>query len=78
MTSGEKSYSVFGPMKKAAILISDIPKGGILRLKDIKFVRTKEISDMSQLDVISSIGKKISRNLKKGSILMSKYFFRIK
>jgi N,N'-diacetyllegionaminate synthase len=78
MTSGEKSYSVFGPMKKAAMLISDIPKGSILRLKDIKFIRTKEISDMSQLDVINSIGKKISNNLKKGSILMSKYFIRNK
>jgi N,N'-diacetyllegionaminate synthase len=78
MTSGERSYSVFGPMKKAAMLISDIPKGSILRLKDIKFIRAKEISDMSQLDVINSIGKKISNNLKKGSILMSKYFIRIK
>jgi len=39
----------------------------------IKFVRTKEISDMSQVDVIKSIGKKINNNLENGAILMNKY-----
>ena len=65
MNSGEKSYSVFGPMKKAAILNSNIQKGNILKLSHIKFLRTKELSDMSQLDVINSIGKEISCDLKK-------------
>jgi len=39
----------------------------------IKFVRTKEISDMSQVDVVKSIGKKINKNLENGTILMNKY-----
>ena len=74
MNSGEESYSVFGPMKKAAILNSNIKKGNILKLSHIKFLRTKGISDMSQLDVINSIGKKISHDLKKGTLLMNKFF----
>ena len=74
MNSGELNYSIFGPMKKAAIFNEDISEGNILTLNVIKFIRTKEVSDMSQLDVIKSIGKKIVKNLKKGSVLMNKHF----
>ena len=74
MNSGELSYSIFGPMKKAAIFNADISEGSILTLDIIRFTRTKEVSDMSQLDVINSIGKKISKNLKKGSVLMNNHF----
>ena len=74
MNSGELNYSTFGPMKKAAIFNADISEGNILTMDVIKFIRTKEVSDMSQLDVINSIGKKISKNLKKGSVLMNNHF----
>ena len=60
-------------MKKAAVLKMDISKGDILTLEMIKFIRTKEISDMSQVDVVKSIGKKINKNLENGTILMNKY-----
>ena len=74
MNSGEISYSIFGPMKKAAKQTCSVKRGDILKLSDIKFIRTKEISDMTQLDVLNSIGKKIKTDLKRGSVLMSKYF----
>ena len=74
MNSGELSYSVFGPMKKAAVLKLDKLKGNKLKLSDIKFTRTKEVSDMSQMDIINSIDKTISRDLKKGTVLTSKHF----
>lgn len=74
MNSGEKAYSIFGPMKKAAVFNVDVLEGNILKLDMIKFLRTKEISDMSQLDVIKSIGKKIIKDVKKGTILMNRYF----
>lgn len=77
MNLGERNYSIFGPMKKAGVLTSDIQKGNLLKLRDIKFIRTKEISDMSQIDVINSIGKIIGNDLKKGTILMKKYFIGI-
>jgi len=73
MNEGEKNYSVFGPMKKAAVIISNMSKGDILKLINIKFIRTKEISDMSQLDVIQSFGKKITRDLKAGTVLKTKH-----
>ena len=73
MNKGELSYSVFGPMKKAAVLKKDISKGDILKLDMIKFIRTKEISDISQVGVVKSIGKRINKNLENGTILMNKY-----
>ena len=74
MNAGELSYSVYGPMKKTAVLTSSMSKGKIFTLNKIKFIRTKEISDMSQLDVINSVGKKILKDLKNGTVLMSNCF----
>jgi N,N'-diacetyllegionaminate synthase len=74
MNPGELSYSVFGPMKKAAVLNFNISKGDTITLDQIRFRRTREISDMSQLDVINSIGKKIEMDLKKETVLMTKHF----
>ena len=73
MNKGELNYSIFGPMKKAAVLKIDILEGDILTLEMIKFIRTKEVSNMSQTDVIKSIGKKINKNLENGTILMNEY-----
>jgi len=77
MNEGEKTYSIFGPMKKAAVITSNLSKGDILKLINIKFTRTKEISDMSQLDVINSIGKKFCNDIGKGTVLMNKYFIEV-
>lgn len=74
MNPGETRYSVFGPMKKAAVLISNISKGDILKLSYIRFKRTKDTSDMSQLDIINSFGKKICNDLNSGTVLMKKHF----
>ena len=74
MNAGELKYSIFGPMKKAAVLKINISKGSILTLDKIKFIRIKEVSDMSQMDVIKSIGMKVNQNLKKENVLMHKYF----
>lgn len=74
MNKGEKEYSIFGPMKKAAVFRKDIKQGSIMSENMIKFLRTKEVSDMSQLDIYKSIGKKIIQKVKKGTLLMNKYF----
>ena len=74
MNARELSYYVYGPMKKAAVLTANMSKGNIFTLNKIKFIRTKEISDMSQLDIINSEGKKILNDLKNGTVLMSNYF----
>ena len=73
MNEGEKNYSIFGPMKKAAVFKKNIKKGSNLSEEMIKFLRTKEVSDMSQLDILNSIGKKLIKDVKKGTLLMNKY-----
>jgi N,N'-diacetyllegionaminate synthase len=73
MNKGELNYSIYGPMKKAAVLKVDISKGNIFSLDMIKFIRTNEISNMSQVDVVKSVGKKINQNLKNGTTLMNEH-----
>ena len=76
LNSGEKKYSKFGPMKKAAILKRSVRKGEKLSLDKIKFQRTGEITDLSQLDVINGCGCEILESLPKGSLLYSKHLKR--
>jgi sialic acid synthase SpsE len=73
MNKGELSYSIYGPMKKAAVLRKKAIKGDVLSLEMINFIRTKKVSDMSQVDVIQSIGKTINQNLDLGTTLMNEF-----
>jgi N,N'-diacetyllegionaminate synthase len=73
MNKGELDYSIFGPMKKAAVLKKDVKKGEVLSLSMVNFIRTKEISDMSQTDVIQAIGKIINRDINFGTTLMNEF-----
>ncbi len=72
MNEGEQAYSTFGVMKKAAILKQDLQKGDVLKLDDLAFKRTGQQSDLSQLEVINSIGNKITSNLKGGHCINRK------
>ena len=74
MNAGELSYSVFGPMKKAAKLVVEIKKGDVFSKNMIKFIRTDTVSDMSQLDIVQSFGKKIKHDMKSGELLMHDSF----
>lgn len=74
MNKGEMSYSVFGPMKKAAILKRDIKRGEIFKIKDIVFKRTSQISDLSQLEAINLNGFKIKKGVKRGETLKKNNF----
>ena len=56
------------------VLNLDLKKNDVLKLNNIKFIRTKNLSDMSQLDIIKSFGKKISKDLAKGTVLVKKHF----
>lgn len=69
MNQGEKSYSTFGAMKKAAILNKDVKIGDTLLIDNFDFKRTGQSSDLSQVDVLESIGKVFTRDLSKGHCL---------
>jgi len=74
MNKGELSYSVFGPMKKAAVLKKNVKKGDVFSLGMIKFIRIKKVSDMSQINVIQSVGKVIKQDIGLGAVLMHEFF----
>jgi len=73
LNEGEKKYSVFGPMKKAAILTKDLKAGQKLDKDMLAFKRTGQISDMSQVEALQSIGKEITKDRKAGKVLMRDY-----
>ncbi len=74
MNKGEEAYSTFGKMKKAAILAEDVSKGDKLQLEHIRFKRTGQNSDLSQVDVIKRIGKTFTKDIGRGSTLNQQDF----
>jgi len=74
LNDGEKAYSVFGPMKMAPIAKKNISKGELLTNSHIDFYRTKEVSEMSQIDIIRMIGNAVSENISKGQIFKWSHF----
>ena len=74
MNTGEKEYSIYGPMKKAGILVEHVEKGSIFKKEQVTFKRTAEISDLSQIEVLNNIGSFFSNSLKVGSILNKRDF----
>ena len=73
LNEGEKVYSIFGPMKKAALMNRDIKSGEVFDLSMVDFKRTSQISDLSQIEVIQSVGKIIKNNLNINDVLLKKY-----
>lgn len=74
MNKGEEAYSTFGKMKKAAVLVEDVSKGDQLKLEHIRFKRTGQNSDLSQVDVIRRIGRTFTKNLSRGSTINQQDF----
>ena len=74
MNKGEEEYSTFGKMKKAAVLVADVTKGDKLKLEHIRFKRTGQNSDLSQVDVIRRIGRTFTKNLSRGSTINQRDF----
>jgi len=70
LNEGEKSYSKSGINKKAAILNKSVKKDEILTDHCFDFKRTQQFSDLSQLEVLASIGKKFSTNLLEGHCIV--------
>lgn len=70
LNKGEESYSSYGIMKKAAILNKDVKAGNELNLEDFNFKRTGNTSDLSQVEILNSLGKKIKTDLLKGHCIV--------
>lgn len=74
LNDAEKAYSFYGPMKMAALVKTDLKEGHIFSLKDFFFKRTKEQTDLSQIDIINLIGKPLTKKISKNDILNSSHF----
>jgi len=74
MNQGEIAYSIFGPMKKAAVFGSNVKKGDVFSKEMIKFRRTENISDMSQINIIQAFGKVLAENVRVGQVVMHSSF----
>ena len=74
MNKGEIEYSIFGPMKKAAIFKQNVQAGQILELDMFNFKRTIQKSNLSQIQALDSIGRKLIEDVSKGQVLLQKHF----
>lgn len=73
LNKGEQDYSIFGPMKKAAMLTKDLNAGQEFERDMLAFRRTGQISDLSQVEAIESTGKVVNCDLSKDQVLLSSH-----
>lgn len=73
MNKGEQDYSIYGPMKKAGLFKKDVASGQKLNMDMLNFKRTGQISDLSQVDVLQSMGKEITTGIKKDQVFMREH-----
>jgi len=67
----EKEYCQIGLMKKAGILSRDVKAGDKHSTADIEFKRVKDNTDLSLVDLIRKTGNVYTKDLSKGSLLIS-------
>jgi len=65
----EQSYSTYGIMKMAAIAKFELKKGDVLSMDKIHFCRTSQVTSMSQVDLLKSIGLELVKDIKLGQII---------
>ena len=74
LNAGERNYSVFGPMKKAAFLCFPLKKGELLLKSHLAFKRTSQIADLSQIEALELIGLPAKSDLEENTLLSKKMF----
>jgi N,N'-diacetyllegionaminate synthase len=74
LNKGEAEYSIYGPMKKAALSIRDVQLGQTLDKNMLAFKRTGRVSDISQVEALQYLGKKIAKSIKSDDLIMRKHF----
>lgn len=64
LNKAEKEYSLFGPMKMAALAKHNLNKGDKIDLQDFHFCRTSQLSGLSQLDFLKVTGSILVEGIK--------------
>ena len=73
LNSGEKAYSIFGPMKMAGLASKHLRKGSKLKLEDFNFCRTSQITTMSQIAMVNSVGKVLADDIELNNVIDIKH-----
>ena len=73
LNSAEKKYSLYGPMKMAAMASRDLNIGDELSINDLYFSRTSQVSDISQVEILKAVGKKLIKEVKVNKVLSSNH-----
>lgn len=71
LNEAEKSYSVYGPMKKTIILGRSVSKSDIVNVNDFEYKRTSKVSDVQVNQFTNGSEHTYSADLKAGHILSS-------
>ena len=75
LNAGEQQYGRIGPMKKAPILASGVQQEEAVTLDKISFKRTKQETDLSQLDVIKAAENRaiFAEDISEGTVLFNQH-----
>jgi N,N'-diacetyllegionaminate synthase len=73
LNAAEQKYSSYGPMKMAALANRNLNQGEELTINNLRFCRTSQNSDMSQIDILKAIGNKLSKDLQANQVICSKH-----
>jgi N,N'-diacetyllegionaminate synthase len=74
LSPDERKYRQFGIMKSLALSVRKIKAGTELHPDMIRFVRTSQSSNMSQLDVEQNLGKLMNSDIPPGTPIEHKHF----
>ena len=77
LNKGEQDYSIFGPMKKAAMLKKDLKAGQELERDMLTFKRTGQISDLSQVQALQLTKNTVNRDIKAGQVLLGNHLKKV-
>ena len=69
LNDAEKRYSLYGPMKMAAIAKRHLVKGSELKINDFHFCRTSQATEVSQIDLLESLGKNLVKDVKINEVI---------
>jgi len=74
LNEGEKEYSKYGLMKMAAVAVNNLNKGKVVTIDDIRFCRTSETTDLSQIDVLNYLSHPLQQDIKTGAPFKRSHF----
>jgi N,N'-diacetyllegionaminate synthase len=74
LNEGEIEYSALGPMKMVPYALKDLSKGDKVSINDFDFIRTSQISDITQVGFTKIEGRVLKDSIKKDQVIVQSNF----